>query len=370
MSAEFVARIIGMIVLAIAGIQVGAVLASLADVPESVRVPYVLIFTLVGMLTGLILTPWVTTRPFRRIRARIRQVPASQLVAGAIGLVIGLIIAVLLAFPLSLLPSPFRELLPLLAAIMFASLGMFTMIARQHDIMSLLSGRFGRSTEANLHPSSNSEPVSERVVLLDTSVIIDGRIADISQTGFLNDPILVPRFVLAELQHIADSSDMMRRNRGRRGLEILNRMQKDPNVSIRITDMDVEDVREVDAKLIVLAKRMHCPILTNDFNLNRVAELQGVRVLNINELANAVKTVFLPGEQMQVYMIQEGKELGQGVGYLDDGTMVVVEEGRRHMNTTIEVTVTKVLQTAAGRMIFARPGANSDNSIIRNHIQN
>jgi uncharacterized protein YacL len=357
-----------MLGLAIVGLQIGAVVANAAGVSESVRVPYAVIFMLLGALTGLILTPWVTTRPFRKIRARIRQVPASQLVAGAIGLIIGLIIAVLLAFPLSLLPSPFRELLPLLAAIAFASLGMFTMIARQHDIMNLLSGRFSRSTDPASHTTGEASP--ERVMLLDTSVIIDGRIADISQTGFLNDPILVPRFVLAELQHIADSSDMMRRNRGRRGLEILNKMQKDSNVSIRITDMDVEDVREVDAKLIVLAKRMRCPILTNDFNLNRVAELQGVRVLNINELANAVKTVFLPGEQMQVYMIQEGKELGQGVGYLDDGTMVVVEEGRRHLNTTIEVTVTKVLQTAAGRMIFARPGGNSDSSGIRNHVQN
>jgi uncharacterized protein YacL len=161
--------------------------------------------------------------------------------------------------------------------------------------------------------------------------------------------------VLNELQHIADSADMLRRNRGRRGLDMLNRLQKESRVPVRITDMDVEDVELVDEKLVALAKELGCAILTNDYNLNRVAELQGVVVLNINELANAVKTVYLPGEEMQVQIIQEGKELGQGVGYLDDGTMVVVEGGRSHMSQTIQATVTKVLQTAAGRMIFARP---------------
>jgi uncharacterized protein YacL len=166
--------------------------------------------------------------------------------------------------------------------------------------------------------------------------------------------MLVPRFVLYELQHIADSPDMLRRNRGRRGLDILNRLQKDSLVPVRITDMDVEGVREVDDKLIMLAKQLSCPILTNDYNLNRVAELQGVAVLNINELANAVKAVFLPGETMSIKVIQEGKEIGQGVGYMDDGTMVVVENGRDWIGEYKEVSVTKVLQTAAGRMIFAR----------------
>jgi uncharacterized protein YacL len=195
----------------------------------------------------------------------------------------------------------------------------------------------------------------ERSVLLDTSVIIDGRIADVAQTGFITGTLLVPRFVLNELQHIADSSDMLRRNRGRRGLDILNHLQKDSVTPVRITDMDVEDVREVDDKLIMLARQLSCSILTNDYNLNRVAELQGVPVLNINELANAVKAVYLPGETMQIKVIQEGKETGQGVAYLDDGTMIVVEDGRRHINQTINVVVTKVLQTAAGRMIFAKP---------------
>jgi uncharacterized protein YacL len=191
-------------------------------------------------------------------------------------------------------------------------------------------------------------------VLLDTSVIIDGRIADIARTGFLVGTLLIPRFVLNELQFIADSSDNLRRQRGRRGIEVISQLQKDTSTPLRISDMDVEGVREVDDKLVVLARQLRCPILTNDYNLNRIAELQGVSVLNVNELANAVKLVFLPGESIEVNVIQEGKESGQGVGYLDDGTMVVVEDGRSHLNRKINVTVTKVLQTAAGRMIFAR----------------
>jgi uncharacterized protein YacL len=191
-------------------------------------------------------------------------------------------------------------------------------------------------------------------VLLDTSVIIDGRIADISRTGFIEGEMLVPRFVLTELQHIADSSDALRRNRGRRGLDMLHRLRNEAVTPLRITDTDIEGVREVDDKLVLLAKRLHCPIVTNDYNLNRVAELQGIRVLNINELANAVKALFLPGESLVAKIVQEGKEVGQGVAYLDDGTMVVVEDGESYIGREVEVIVTKVLQTAAGRMLFAR----------------
>ncbi|MCK4723700.1 MAG: PIN domain nuclease, partial [Dehalococcoidia bacterium] len=190
-----------------------------------------------------------------------------------------------------------------------------------------------------------------------TSAIIDGRIADISETGFIPGSLIIPRFVLDELHHIADSYDAVRRNRGRRGLEMLTKLQKESGVSVEITEMDVKDVREVDSKLVKLAKIFGCAILTNDFNLNRVAELQGVQVLNVNELANAVRPVVLPGEEMAVRIIQEGKEFGQGVGFLDDGTMIVVEGGRRYINSSIDVVVTRVLQTAAGRMIFAHPKA-------------
>jgi uncharacterized protein YacL len=235
--------------------------------------------------------------------------------------------------------------LPFVGAIIFGYLGMAVMTIRQQDLLNLFSGRLPLK-EVALHRND--------YVLLDTSVIIDGRIADISRTGFIGGTILIPRFVLNELQHIADSSDMLRRNRGRRGLDMLNKLQKESVVPIRINDIDVEKAQEVDDKLVMLAKKLHCPIVTNDYNLNRVAELQGVTVLNVNELANAVKAVFLPGEPMKVRIIQEGKELGQGVGYLDDGTMVVVENGHRYIGNTIEVVVTKVLQTTAGRMIFAR----------------
>jgi uncharacterized protein YacL len=257
----------------------------------------------------------------------------------------------LLAYPLSLLPEPYRYILPLIGAGLCSYLGVAIMIMRQQDIVNLFSGRrFLRAGE----PAEVSGR-EERYVLLDTSVIIDGRIADVAQTGFITGTLLVPHFVLNELQHIADSSDVLRRNRGRRGLDILNRLQKDSVTPVRITDMDVEDVREVDDKLIMLARQLSCPVLTNDYNLNRVAELQGVPVLNINELANAVKAVYLPGETMQIKVIQEGKEVGQGVAYLDDGTMIVVEDGRRYISQNIDVVVTKVLQTAAGRMIFAKP---------------
>jgi len=192
-------------------------------------------------------------------------------------------------------------------------------------------------------------------IVVDTSAIIDGRIADVVESGFIFGTLVIPRFVLDELQHIADSSDALRRNRGRRGLEILARMQKEPGTPVEVIEDDFPAISEVDAKLVALAKVRSRVILTNDFNLNRVAELQGVRVMNINSLANAVKPAVLPGEELRVHVIQEGKEQGQGVGFLDDGTMIVVEGGSRHIDHDVDVSVTRVLQTVAGRMIFAQP---------------
>jgi uncharacterized protein YacL len=234
--------------------------------------------------------------------------------------------------------------------LLFGYLGIAVFIMRKDDIFSVfrmnLPGRAGDAA---------GDLVDEgHTILLDTSVIIDGRITDISRTGFIFGTYLIPRFVLNELQYIADSADSMRRQRGRRGMEVLSELQKDATVPVRISDIDVDGVREVDEKLVVLARQMKSPIMTNDYNLNRVAELQGVLVLNVNELANAVKSVLLPGEPLLVDIIQEGKESGQGVGYLDDGTMVVVEDGRGQINQQVTVVVTKVLQTAAGRMIFAQ----------------
>jgi uncharacterized protein YacL len=198
------------------------------------------------------------------------------------------------------------------------------------------------------------QPRAESYKLLDTSVIIDGRISDITETGFLDGTLVIPQFILRELQHIADSSDPLKRNRGRRGLDILQKIQKNVDIRVEISDMEFPEIREVDNKLVAMAKALRAKIVTNDFNLNKVAELHGVGVLNINELTNALRPVVLPGEDMRVYVLKEGKEYNQGIAYLDDGTMVVVDNGRRHIGQTIDVCVTSVLQTTAGRMIFSR----------------
>ena len=349
MSAEFIVRIIGMVAMAVGGIYLGVYLGDLASGPPEL---WAAVFAMVGALMGLVITPFLTTRPVRAIRGMVAQVSAQTMVSGLIGLIVGLIVAALISFPLSLLPAPFGQLLPFIGALFFAYLSVTIFVLRQNDILGLLRSRLATVIEDGGDGASGG-----RSVLLDTSVIIDGRIADIANTGFILGPMIVPAFVLAELQHIADSPDGLKRQRGRRGLDILNRLQKEPGIPFRITDLDVEGVRGVDDKLVILAKQMRCPVLTNDYNLNRVAELQGVTVLNINELANAVKAVYLPGEDLEMHILQEGKEFGQGVGYLDDGTMVVVESGRELIGRTVSVTVTKVLQTAAGRMIFARPMA-------------
>ncbi len=348
MSVEFGLRIIGMIVLALAGGYWGYEISKTSSVVTIVQNTTLL--TLVGALAGLILTPYLTTRPARALRSLLGRLAAETLFAGLAGLVVGLLTAALLAFPLSMLPDPFGSILPFLGVLICAYFGISLFVMRQGDIMGLLSSLSGRSEGG----SGSSWTNLNRTILLDTSVIIDGRVADIAKTGFLPGTLLIPRFVLNELQYIADSPDGLRRQRGRRGMEVLAELQKLPNILVRISDIDVEGVREVDDKLIVLGKQLKSPVLTNDYNLNRIAELQGVTVLNINELANAVKSVVLPGELLRINVIQEGKETGQGVGYMDDGTMVVVENGKDYIGEYMDVHVTKVLQTAAGRMIFAR----------------
>jgi uncharacterized protein YacL len=342
MSVEFLLRLVGMLVFAFLGLKIGE---ALGTGPDTIR--YIVVLALAGAALGLLVTPWITMRPYLWARRTIRQIPAQQLLAATIGLIVGLIIAALTAFPLSLLPDPWKSVFPFISLVVFGYLGAWVMIMRERDFFAILGGRFGREGFVRAG--------TDKSVLLDTSVIIDGRIADISRTGFVDGTMTIPRFVLAELQHIADSADSLRRNRGRRGLDMLNKLQKESIVPIRITDLDVEEVHEVDDKLIRLAKNMHCAIVTNDYNLNRVAELQGVRVLNVNELANAVRAVVLPGESMRVRVVQEGKELGQGIAYLDDGTMVVVENGKRFLGSSIDVIVTRMLQTNQGRMIFAAP---------------
>jgi uncharacterized protein YacL len=355
MSANLISRILGFIILAIVGWLIGTIWAGTSQLTaESLR--KILPLSFAGGVIGVLVAPWGVLRPAAWLRRGVRELTLSQILAGTIGLVVGLLIAALVSIPLSSLPFPFGNILPTLAALILAYLGVTIMLLRQQDIFALFRKRGGPlpggMTLAN--EDGESEEAND-ALLLDTSVIIDGRIADIITTGFIRAPLWVPRFVLTELQYVADSPDTLRRNRGRRGLEMLNRMQKESPVPVRIVDMDVEGSRQVDAKLVLLARQLNCPIITNDYNLNRVAGLQGVTVLNINELSNAVKSVVLPGEAMIIRVIQEGKELRQGVGYLDDGTMVVVENGQQFMDKEIEVAVTKVLQTNAGRMIFAAP---------------
>jgi len=352
MSIEFVFRLAGMVIFAALGAYLGVYIGNVTGrTPEVTAV----LLGLVGSLFGLIMTPYLTTRPVRAIRRVLLRVSTQTLMAGLLGLIVGLAIAALLTFPLSLLPDPLGKILPFIAVLVFSYFGISVFVVRQQDIFSIVRQIPSRTpTDEAAGPQNPS-----RSILLDTSVIIDGRIVDIARTGFVFGTLIIPRFVLNELQYIADSTDSLRRQRGRRGIEVISQLQKEFHIPVRISDLDIEGVREVDDKLVVLARQMRCPILTNDFNLNRVAELQGVQVLNVNELANAVKLVFLPGETLGVNIIQEGKEIGQGVGYLDDGTMVVVEDGRGHMSKEVNVTVTKVLQTAAGRMIFARLERNN-----------
>ncbi len=360
MTAERIFRVIGLIVFGIIGWQAGMLWANTTEVTVS-SLKYVIPLAIVGAIIGWLIAPWLSTRPGGWIVRAVHDTTAAQLLAATIGLVIGLVIAALLALPLSSLPPPFRAILPTLTAVVFGWLGITIMVQRHKEFFALFRRRSFRGAideDDDLDddlPGKRNGHLPADAVLLDTSVVIDGRIADIARTGFIRSPMLVPRFVLAELQYIADSPDPLRRNRGRRGLEMLNQMQRESPVPVQIIDTDIEGARQVDAKLIELAHRLACPIVTNDYNLNRVAGLQGITILNINELSNAVKAVVLPGETMEIRVIQEGKEVGQGIGYLDDGTMVVVENGRRYMDSSVSVIVTKVLQTNAGRMIFAVP---------------
>ncbi len=360
MSVDFIIRLIGAIIFCVLGVLWGSSIGHAANaVPGSSLFSteqYSFALGLIGVLFGLIVTPYISTRPIRALRYTMAKISAQGFFTAIIGLIVGLTIAALLAFPLSLLPSPFGNIMPFVGALVFGYLGVATFFMRQNDINALLGALVNRPGDGTHDFNPTTKNWNEgRTILLDTSVIIDGRIADIARTGFLPGSLLIPRFVLNELQYIADSPDSLRRQRGRRGMDVIAQMQKEPTIPVRVSDIDVEGIREVDDKLVVLARQLRCPILTNDYNLNRVAELQGVMILNVNELANAVKSALLPGENLTIRVIQEGKELGQGVGYMDDGTMVVVENGREYINQEVPVTVTKVLQTAAGRMIFARP---------------
>jgi uncharacterized protein YacL len=304
------------------------------------------------VVVGFAILPYLTLVPATWVISRVEDLSTAEFVTAVVGLTLGLLMGLLLGVPLANLPPPWGDSLPL-GVSLFLGLGMLGLtVAKRRDLIMAAQavGFLRRGDDARAE-----DRAGEPRIVVDTSAIIDGRIAEIVESGFIYGTLVVPRFVLDELQHIADSSDTLRRNRGRRGLEILNRMQKEPGTPVEIVEDTVPSESEVDSKLVALARLRSGVILTNDFNLNRVAELQGVRVMNINSLANAVKPAVLPGEELRVRVIQEGKEAGQGVGFLDDGTMIVVEGGARHIDKDLDVAVTRVLQTVAGRMIFAQP---------------
>ncbi len=345
MTPDFISRLVGLVVFAVLGARWGAVSADSLNIElESAS----LLFSLIGMLFGIILTPWLTVRPLRYLRRTLTEWAVERLILSIMGATVGLILALLMAYPLSLLPGVFGWLLPALATVVGGYLGFNTFSVRAKEITDTLGTRFGT-------PSGRMAGLSSRKLILDTSVLIDGRITDVAETGFLGGTLIVPRFVLAELHRVADSSDSLRRKRGRRGLDMLNKIQRNDVAPVRIIDDDFDDIAAVDDKLVALAVQMTASLVTNDYNLNRVADAQGVPVLNINELSNAVRTVYIPGETFALRIFQEGTDPNQGVGYLEDGTMVVVEKGKKYMDRTIEVEVTKLINRNTGRMIFAIP---------------
>jgi uncharacterized protein YacL len=305
------------------------------------------------IVVGFAILPYLTVVPAGWLIRQIQQLSTAEFVTAVVGLLLGLLMGLLLGLPLALFPAPLGTWLPI-GVSLFLGLGMLGLTVAKRDDLLVAAEAIGLVRRPRTELDQVATTGDPRIVV-DTSAIIDGRIKDIVESGFVYGTLVVPKFVLEELQHIADSSDTLRRNRGRRGLEILAQMQKDSPTPIEIVDEPLPDIGEVDAKLVALARARSKAILTNDYNLNRVAELQGVRVLNVNSLANAVKPAVLPGEELRVRVIQEGKEAGQGVGFLDDGTMIVVEGGVRYIDKDLDVAVTRVLQTVAGRMIFAQP---------------
>ncbi|XXM71736.1 PIN/TRAM domain-containing protein [Lysinibacillus sphaericus] len=327
---------------------------NLSDIPL-LNNPYMT--AIFGAIIFYILTFWAVEYVVNFVKwfeDSLVKAPVTDLLFGSLGLIIGLFVAYLFGIPFNQMEIPIvNTVVPILLTLLLGYLGFQVGFKKRDELMNLFpaAGK-GRKKGSEEDPEENGV---KTLKILDTSVIIDGRIADICQTGFLEGIVVIPQFVLEELQHIADSSDVLKRNRGRRGLDILNRIQKELPVEVQIYEGDFEEIQEVDSKLVKLAKLTNGIVVTNDFNLNKVCDLQSVQVLNINDLANAVKPVVLPGEELKVQVIKDGKEHNQGIAYLDDGTMIVVEEGRNYIGKYIDVLVTSVLQTSAGRMIFAKP---------------
>jgi uncharacterized protein YacL len=344
-------QLLGALLGTVAGFGLGLILLQRAGhlIEEANRPAFLTAFVVATLLFSYLAIPYITVYPARKAIDRLADAGAGEFALGVAAIIVGLVMGLLIGVPLAGLGGFFGSIAPLAVALLLAAVMLWATMYKRDVLIPAFSG---------LLPGARGRGPASRVVV-DTSAVIDGRIVDIARTGFLLGTLIVPRFVLDELQRIADSPDAMRRNRGRRGLEMLTALQKDPITPVEVVEATYPEVAEVDAKLVAYARDNGTAILTNDFNLNRVAELQGIRVLNVNELANAVKAVVHPGEEMSVRIIQEGKEAGQGVGYLDDGTMIVVEGGVQYMDTDLPITVTRVLQTVAGRMIFAQPRTTS-----------
>ncbi|APH18798.1 twitching motility protein PilT [Clostridium botulinum] len=312
---------------------------------------------LCSIVFGIILfliSPWINSiilKIMDYIVRSLQKLSANEIVFGTVGAILGLAISALFVNLLAQIPIV-GVILAVVVAIIMAALGANIAIKRKEELISLFSNIKRSSGTKEKKTKSSKNNATPKV--LDTSVIIDGRIFDICQTEFIEGTLVIPTFVLAELRHIADSSDGLKRNRGRRGLDILNKIQKELNIDVQIYEKDFPEIAEVDSKLLKLAQVLNGKVITNDYNLNKVAEFQGVPVLNINELANAVKPVVLPGEEMNIQIVKDGKEANQGIAYFDDGTMIVVEGAKKRIGQNLDVVVTSVLQTAAGRMIFAK----------------
>ncbi len=347
MSIEFVFRILGMIVFAIVGASFGVSTADTVNLPEDANG---LLFSLVGALFGLIVSPWLTTRPAKSLRRILMESPIEILLNSLIGLVVGLFIALLLVWPLSLLPGWLGQYSPIISSAVASYFCIVLFSARTFDMLHFARRLRGVSLTSTL-PSMNVDTG----VILDTSVIIDGRILDISKSGFIQGILYVPQFVLSELHNIANSSDPIRRQRGRHGLEILNKLKQEGVNPVQVIDDNPEAIEAVDSKLVEVAKARGLPLMTNDFNLNSVASVHGVQVLNLNDLSLALQPALLPGEELDIRIIQEGREPDQGVGYLEDGTMVVVEGGKRYLDRSLTVVITRYIRSAAGKMYFAIP---------------
>ena len=345
MSFELVLRVIGGIV---AALGVSELAAALFTTPEPTIPVEAVRFSLssLGFAVGLLVTPYLTTVPFAWFRDRVLHASGADFLAGALGLLVGLICGALAHFSLAALPGGLGDWLPLVGTAVLAYLGVVAAVHHKHEVLAVLGGT--REAVRGHAPGGGER------VLMDTSAIIDGRIAGVAETGFLFCTLVVPRFVLAELQQIADSSNADRRVRGRRGLDILDELQKHSLAPVELIDLDVEGTPDVDSKLVRLARAHDWALLTNDFNLNKVASLQGIRVLNLNELANKLKPMHLNGDVLDVKIVEKGQQAGQGVGFLTDGTMIVVEGAEHLIGQEVEVVVTRSLQTAMGRMIFAR----------------